>query len=231
MDRRWTAESNGSKLRAGTSDGCAEAAEGRGYARGPQPLALAGCALACGAMMRLGTRMAESGEGMTQKKRQDIEIVMLAEARAEVSQADNKASLVLTALGIGYAAVLGGLLAGDWTPLQLCGAGRATWWLGAAAATAAVGAAAASVWPRYRRSDASEGVRYWGHVAGYSTLRAFAAALDSAPVDPTERTRHQLWHLSRLVARKYLLVRIAMALSLASVPLFAAAIPLGQCGG
>jgi hypothetical protein len=38
--------------------------------------------------------------------------IMLAEARADVVHADQKASVVLGVLGVGYAAVLGGQLAG-----------------------------------------------------------------------------------------------------------------------
>ena len=61
-----------------------------------------------------------------------VEDVMLAEARAEVNAADQKASLVLAALGVGFGAVVGGLLARDWEPSDLTGFGEVLWWIGAA---------------------------------------------------------------------------------------------------
>lgn len=135
--------------------------------------------------------------------------VMLAEARAEVAVADHKASMVLTALGVGYGALLGGLLAGDWRPRVLTGWSEVVWWIGAAGAVAAVVAASLAVWPRWDASDAERGISYWGHVATFSAFAEFSDAIGNGPVNPDERVKHQLWHLSRIVQRKYSLVRIA----------------------
>ncbi|MDE8647600.1 DUF5706 domain-containing protein [Rhodococcus qingshengii] len=148
---------------------------------------------------------------------------MLAEARAEVAQADHKASLVLTVLGIGFGAILGGILAGSWKPDQYHAPGELIWWLGALAALASVLCAASAVWPRYSSHDASEGIFYWGHVATYDKHSEFVTALDNSPPADTDRTRHQLYRLSRIVARKYNLVRWAMSLAGTAGVLFAAA--------
>lgn len=143
----------------------------------------------------------------------DVEMVMLAEARSEVATADHKASMVLVALGVGFGAVLGGLLAGDWEPSDLDGAGEFLWWIGAVIALTSVVCAAAAVWPRYSKDDVSGGIFYWGHVATFSSLTGLTAALDHESPPTMDRTRHQLFALSKIVNKKYNLVRTAMCLA------------------
>lgn len=150
----------------------------------------------------------------------EVEQIMLAEARADVVFADQKASMILAALGIGFGAVLAGLIAGDWRPSQLAGAGEALWWVGAVAAIASLGCAAAAVWPRYSTKEAPQEISYWGHVAAFASVETFAAALDKTPVDRIHRTRHQLWRLSRIVRRKYRLVRASLSLTGIAVVFF-----------
>lgn len=146
---------------------------------------------------------------------------MLAEARAEVGTADAKASLLLAALGVGFGALVGGLLASDWSPAKLTTIGEVVWWFGAVAAATSIGFAAAAVWPRYVRTDVSAGVHYWGHVATFCRLQDLAQALDGRPNDGGRaRTRHQLWRLSRLVSLKYACVRVAIAAAGVAVVLF-----------
>ncbi|WP_413230926.1 Pycsar system effector family protein [Occultella kanbiaonis] len=147
---------------------------------------------------------------------------MLAEARAEVGTADAKASILLAALGVGFGALIAGLLAGDWEPADLEGLAEALWWIGAGFATASIVCAALAVWPRYVRSDASNGVHYWGHAATYKRLEDLACVLDSSShEDGRQRTRHQLWALSKIVSRKYTFVRSAIVTAgVASAALF-----------
>lgn len=133
---------------------------------------------------------------------------MLAEARVEVSYADHKASMVLAALGIGFGAVLGGLLAGDWKPSDQ-GDGEPALWVGLAFALGAVACAAGAVWPRYSRRNKSSDVFYWGEVARVASFEDFTNRLDDAPPSSRTRTRRQLWDLSKIVATKYLLIRSA----------------------
>jgi hypothetical protein len=157
-----------------------------------------------------------------------VEGEMLAEARDQVTHADQKASLILAALGIGLGALLGGMLSGDWNPTLLRGFGEVLWWVGAALAALAVLASAASVWPRYSRADLSQGIRYWGHVATYRSLAALSTALDENPSLERDRTRYQLWQLSRIADTKYRLVRIAMLAAGAAVVLLLVGAAVGR---
>lgn len=151
---------------------------------------------------------------------------MLAETRAEVGTADHKASLVLAGLGIGFGAVLGGLLAGDWSPGRLDGAALALWWLGAISAMASVALAGSAVWPRFDTSDADQGIFYWGHCTRFETFQTWAAQLDTQEYSLRDRNRHQLWALAHIVYAKYLRVRWALGLAAAATILFLAAAAL-----
>lgn len=142
---------------------------------------------------------------------------MLTEARSEVAQADQKASMLLAALGIGFGLVLSGQLAGDWSPENLSTTGEWAWWVGATCAATSVAVAAAAIWPRFHADDVRNGIAYWGHVAAYSSIEEFDAAFDGEAMGVHERTRHQLWHLSRVVARKYALIRWAMVLAAGAI--------------
>lgn len=136
---------------------------------------------------------------------------MLAEARDDVQHADQKASLILAALGIGFGAVLGGQLAGDFDSGKFSTFGQVVWWIGVVLAIGAVALAVLAVWPRYTLDDSPQyGITYWGHVAAFKTLDDFEEALDDADVSSRRRTDHQLWRLSRLVLMKYRLVRAAL---------------------
>ena len=149
-----------------------------------------------------------------------VELAILAEARNEVGAADHKASMVLAALGIGFGALLAGLIAREWSPSNLNIFGLLTWSTGSALAAASVGAAGAAVWPRFTVPPAPQEIFYWGHVAAFSSPDALDAALDAHPPRLPGRTRHQLFELSRIVARKYHWVRVAMRLASASFPWF-----------
>lgn len=151
---------------------------------------------------------------------------MLAEARDDVKHADQKASVILAALGIGFGAVLGGQLAGDFDSGEFSCPGQVVWWLGVALAVASVALAVLAVWPRYALDDSPQyGMTYWGHVASFEKLDDFERALAEADVSSVQRTNHQLWRLSRLVLLKYRYVRAALITgSAAAVALGTAAI-------
>ena len=138
---------------------------------------------------------------------------MLEEARQEVGVADSKASILLATLGIGFGALLAGLISSSWTPDKLNGVGCICWWIGAFLALTSVSAAGSSIWPRYRRSAEAFHFFYWGNVAPYRSLETFKQALDRDVVTQDERVEHQLWNLSRLVDRKYWSVRAAIILA------------------
>ncbi len=142
--------------------------------------------------------------------RANIEPQMLAEARAEVSIADQKAGIVLAAAGIGFSAVLGGLLAGNWRPSMYSTAGEVLWWIAAALAFGVIAFAAAALWPRFTTRDEDDLVTYWAHVARYTTLEALTDAIESQPPPDRARTLHQLWRLAQIVRIKYWCMRGAL---------------------
>lgn len=154
---------------------------------------------------------------------------MLAEARADVVQADHKASIVLAALGIGFAAVLGGQLAGSFDSSSLSDSGQLTWWIGVTLAVLAVAASALAVWPRFSSKDHPEfGVMYWGHAARHKRLPDLIDAFTNSDTTSPQRTLHQLWRVSRLLRWKYSLVRLALILAgTAGLALGAATIVIG----
>jgi hypothetical protein len=149
---------------------------------------------------------------------------MLAEAREDVANADQKASTVLAGLGVGVGAVVGGVLAGDWRPASLQPQAMVLWWAGTVAVLAAMACAAFAVWPRYNSRDTAEGVYSWAHVASYRTLAEFSQALDIT--DSLARTRYCLWEISKIVATKCLLVRWAMGLAGTGLALISASVIL-----
>lgn len=153
---------------------------------------------------------------------------LLAEARDDVQHADQKASLLLAALGIGFGAVIGGQLSSSWDSSSLSTLGQFAFWVGVAAAVGSVAACAWAIWPRYVLTDEAEfGVTYWGHVAAYDNLDHLHEAL-AVTFSPQRRTEHQLWRISRLVLAKYRCVRVALiAAAFAGVILFFALVVLG----
>lgn len=140
------------------------------------------------------------------------ELRMLDEARSDVVHADQKASILLAALGVGFGLIVGGQFSGDFDPGALSTVAGFVWWSGVASASIAIALAAAAVWPRYTLDDEPEyGITYWGHIADFPELSDLEDALDLEPPTSKVRTRHQLWRLSRLVLTKYRLVKLALA--------------------
>jgi hypothetical protein len=137
---------------------------------------------------------------------------MLAETREDVKHADQKASLLLAAVGVGLGALLSSQLQPDaWRPSQLTAAAGAAYTLGLLLSATSVLTAGLAVWPRYDlHQKAQYGYTYWGHIAGYRTLAAFEKADTERHIDERARTRHQLWELSRLTLIKYRMIRTSL---------------------
>lgn len=136
---------------------------------------------------------------------------MLSEARDDVQHADQKASVLLATLGIGFAAVIGGQLAGNFDSSKFSSYGQIIWWAGVVAAISSVALSALALWPRYRLDDRPDyGITYWGHIAAFKTLDDFDSALSEQGNPTNRRGRHQLWRLSKLVLTKYRLLRSAI---------------------
>jgi len=148
------------------------------------------------------------------KKTYEMAQRMLEEAREDVKHADQKASVLLAALGIGFGAVVGGQLTAGWDSSSLSACGQVVWWSGVVVAILAVAVSALAVWPRYKLDDRPKyGVTYWGHAAAFEDPHQLQAALDEQEVTSMARVSHQLWSLSRVVLKKYRFVRAALVLA------------------
>jgi Pycsar effector protein len=133
---------------------------------------------------------------------------LLSETRQELSRVDSKASLLLAAVGVVLGALIGGLAGSRWTPMRLNGAVHWLWWLGTASATIGVLLIAAAVYPRiYPRGTPQPGAPvYYGHVSAYRDIGEFRRALEEPP-STQDRLINQIFVLSRIVRRKYALLR------------------------
>ncbi|MEW9553174.1 Pycsar system effector family protein [Nonomuraea sp. NPDC050783] len=132
---------------------------------------------------------------------------LLAEAREELNRADGKAQVLLGIVGIGLGAVAGGLLAGSWAPTRLADAVEWLWWLGAAAALASVIVLASAVYPRMDRRKRGTAVMYFADVLRFDTAQDLSDALLASSTLDLERIADQLQRISRIIGRKFRLIR------------------------
>ena len=157
---------------------------------------------------------------VTNQHSENIVRQMLDEARADVVQADQKASILLGIVGVAFSVVLGGQIAGDFDANDLTPLGECLWWIAVGAIVLSVTASGMAIWPRYQVSDPDEGITYWGHVAAYRDPDRLDGALELQIQSTRRRNLHQLSHVSRLVRTKYVLVRWALVLGGLAAGLF-----------
>ena len=101
--------------------------------------------------------------------------------------------------------------------MQIVGAVQWIWWIGVVAAAAGGGSIATAVYPRIKRHGFTRPVvpTYYGDVAEYANSDDFGTAIKNAPdLDFNERLIDQTFQISRLVQRKYLLLRRGLLLLL-----------------
>ena len=125
----------------------------------------------------------------------------------ELTHADNKAGLLLAALGVGAGAMIGALLGGGWPPDTLGAVSEVCWWAAAVAMVVAVCLGGASVFPRVKHNGDEGPIAFWGHVSRLDSTEALLARLRSDEYGEEVRTVDQLFHVSRILARKYLLLQ------------------------
>lgn len=135
---------------------------------------------------------------------------LLAETREEVARADAKASLLFSAFGVVVSAVGAVLLADDWSPFQLNNCVEWLWWLGAGLVVIALFLLGWAVLPRITHVDHKERLFFFGHVAEYGGFKEFSGAFESASSAAWDRTLDQIWAVSKIAKRKYLLTRRSM---------------------
>ncbi len=135
---------------------------------------------------------------------------VLASAREELVRADGKASLLLAAAGVAVGALMGGLIARDWTPFVLNNWVEWAWWLGVCATIIAVVALAWAVYPRTRPSDPRPDViSFYGDVVT-TPAEALETRLEQTIALPREAALDQLRQVSLIVQRKYLAIQVAL---------------------
>ncbi|MDA2812088.1 DUF5706 domain-containing protein [Nocardiopsis sp. RSe5-2] len=146
---------------------------------------------------------------------------LVADAYAEIRHADQKAAILLAASGVVLGAFLGAVLSGDWSP----GALRTPWdrlfWGGCLAFGAATAAFASAVYPRLptaQRRPVTTAVSFLD-IERIGTDTELRSALDG---DLSALLGH-LRTVSRIVVRKYRLLRTGIALLVLSFTLIAGA--------
>jgi hypothetical protein len=134
---------------------------------------------------------------------------LLNSAREEIDRADAKASILLAASGVAAGALLAGLVAGNWTPLELQMKIQWVWWLGVFQAAAGTFLLALAVYPREQINDSEIpwAVIFYGDVLAYRSTTQLVGALERSAKTRIERTADQLRRVSVIVDRKYRLVR------------------------
>lgn len=158
---------------------------------------------------------------------------LLEDTRAELSRVDSKAALLLASVGVAAGALFVGLLDGKWTPFSLDNRVEWVWWLGISAAAGGVLSIAAAVYPRMatRATPHVGAPAYYGDVAAYKDIHTFRRAIEHAP-NIQDRLVDQTFQVSRMVQRKYALLRRGLRLLLFSIAACTSAliinIPLGR---
>ncbi|MEU6791915.1 Pycsar system effector family protein [Nonomuraea wenchangensis] len=135
---------------------------------------------------------------------------LLTETREELARADNKASILLGITGLVGGVLLSSTLAADWSPSRLGFAAQVVWWVSTVAGFTAVALLVSAVIPVTKRpSGPSEEPMYFGDVVHFSSNEQLVAALKSAAVSSSTRVVDQLMTVSRIVSKKYRLIRSA----------------------
>ncbi len=136
---------------------------------------------------------------------------LLAETREEIVRADTKAAILFTAFGIAVAAVLAGLIAGDWSPNDLDRAATAVFWVGGGSAAVSFLALGYALWPRMKHKQADGPASYFLKIREYDDLDALRTALKRS-AESDDRPVEQLKVVSDIAWNKFVCIRIAMLL-------------------
>ncbi len=157
---------------------------------------------------------------------------LLKDTREELGRADGKASILLSAVGVVVSVLLAGAISRNWNPTQLASF-EWLWWLGTLSGTAAIVAFGAAVWPRVEHPADKEKLTYFGHVADFKKVDdlSVAVARRASATDPQDRPIDQLYTVSKIVAKKYKLIRWGIGFFGAALLLCTAAVAFSQLSG
>ncbi|MFF8655331.1 Pycsar system effector family protein [Streptomyces huasconensis] len=137
---------------------------------------------------------------------------LLAGVRAETARADNKAAVLVAALGM-TAGVFSGLLAGrQWTPGALSGPGTIIWWSGSAALALSLFSLLLAVLPRYRTRSWRPGqpLSYFGDIQQAARAGQLVTALADTEREPTAGLAATLAEISHIAMRKHQWIRAGL---------------------
>ena len=137
---------------------------------------------------------------------------LLDRARAETTQAENKAAILLA----GVLAAVGGITAAigsrNWAVARQPWYVATPFWVAAAATAAALTCLASVIYPRSRASQRGRltGVAYFGDVVALDSPAELHNLLTQPDVQLSDVWIDQIWQMSGIVNRKYRLVRWAV---------------------
>lgn len=176
-----------------------------------------------------GTATPTAAPDQTERSELAFAEVLLDEGRQELSRADGKASILLSAFGIAFSLVLGAGISGDWSPHELhqLPLTETLFWVGVGFSAIGFLLLASAVLPRTGHTGNREDLAYFGHVVQYrerglaitAQTRSdrlargkahFEQAVVAASAGAFDRTIDQVWTVSRIVYRKYQLIRHAL---------------------
>ncbi|MGW0603097.1 Pycsar system effector family protein [Streptomyces sp. NPDC002640] len=154
---------------------------------------------------------------------------LLTDLRAEITRADQKASVLVAALGI-TAGAFSGLVAGEkWSPADLSDVAAALWWTGGSALVVSLASLLLAVVPRYRRSTWAPGdpLSYFGDIRQAVRLGLLADALEDTERRPVAGLTAALTETSRIAARKHQWIRLGLCGFCAGVVLLPVSLLVG----
>ncbi len=136
--------------------------------------------------------------------------MLATENREELSRIDTKSSILLGAATVAAGSIVGGILAGQWSPFRLHAQIAWLWWLGVAVATVGYTALLVAVYPMMRRTAGQDQLTYFGHIARVPRTAEVRRLIERMATDPLERSVEQTLILARLIRIKYALIRLGV---------------------
>lgn len=135
--------------------------------------------------------------------------VLHKETREELDKADGKATTLTSIVGLILGIFLAGAVAGGFSPKRFSYSLDWLFWIGLGLALAAETALCAAIFPRIKPRTPKELLRYFVHVAEFKTKESFRSALPHVDTE-YDRLADQVYDLSRVVVRKYSLIRLGI---------------------
>ena len=153
---------------------------------------------------------------MTGSSLDDTVRSLLETAREDLALSDQKASILIAAVGIGVSVALTSLLAGDVEFATLTQAQQAVWVFGGVFAVASVVCAAAAVWPSLTRGGRARGrISHWRQLGGVANPKSLRDRLEHAP-DTDEAAERELIAISRSLRFRYIAMQASIVFAGAS---------------